>query len=139
MSETEKKTWAYASGMVQAFPNKETGVREPVKIADVNGQIVHNLTIKTLNNNLLDVALWSEFAHVGGAIKEGFVIFVEGPVSSREYNGKTYNKIDAQRLVVLPCVQKQERAVVNATAPEAVAVATAPAAGTETASPFSGF
>jgi hypothetical protein len=142
MSETEKKPWAYVSGMVQAFPDKETGARIPVKVADVNGQTVHNLTIKTLNNNLVDIALWSEFAHVGGQIGEGYILFVEGPVSTREYNGKVYNKVDAQRLSVIPCVTKQERPVVNA-APAmnevpAAATAAAPAAA-PAASPFTGF
>lgn len=147
MSETEKKPWAYVSGMVQAFPNKETGERVAVKVGDANGQIVHNFTVKTLNQNLVDIALWSEFAHVGPSIQEGQIVFVEGPVSQREYNGKVYNKVDAQRLSVLQCVTKQERAVVNQVAATPVAqvpveqVAAAPvaAAPAEAASPFGGF
>jgi hypothetical protein len=113
--------------MVQAFPDKTTGVREAVKVGDANGQAVYNMTIKTTNQNLVDIALWSEFAHVAMSIQEGFILHVEGPVSQREYNGKTYTKVDAKRLTAIPCVTPQEREVVNAVAPSAPASDGAPA------------
>src|SRR6478609_11376686 len=109
---TEKKPWAYVSGMVQAFPDKETGERIAVKAGDANGAVVYNLTIKTLNNNLVDIALWSEFAHVAPQITEGTILFVEGPVSQRTYKEKVYTKVDAQRMAAIPAIARQERDVV---------------------------
>lgn len=131
-----KKPYAFVIGQVQAFT--KDGVKQPAcKVGDANGQAVYNFTIKTANGNLVDIALWSEYAHVAPSIGESFVMFVDGPVSQREYNGKTYTKIDAKRLSVIPAVVPQEREIVNAAAPVAAApaeaaVAAAPAA----AAPF---
>ncbi len=113
MTEVAKKPYVYATGMVQAFTKE--GVKQPaVRSSDVNGQIVHNVKIKTSNQGYVDVALWSEFAAVAPKIGEGYIVFVDGPYELREVNGVKYHKINATRLAVLPCCTRVERPVENA-------------------------
>jgi hypothetical protein len=130
------KQYANAFGMVQAFVKE--GVRQPAtRTATVNGGTVTNFTIKTLAGNYVDIALWQEYAHVAGAIQEGFAVYADGVLNSRESNGKTFHQITPYRLVVMPTVARQEREVVNQ-APAAAPVAAAPvaAAPVAVADPF---
>ncbi len=127
MSDTVKKPYAFVIGQVQAFT--KDGVKQPAcKVGDANGQAVYNFTIKTALGNLVDIALWSEYAHVAPSIQESYIMFVDGPVSQREYQGKVYTKIDAKRLSVIPAVVAQEREVVNQVAAPVVAPVAVPVA-----------
>ena len=130
MSETVKKPWTTVIGTVEAFT--KNGVKEPaVKQGDANGQPVYNLTIKTLTQGkFIDIALWSEYAHVAGQIQDGYLLVVGGPVTVREHNGNQYFKIDAKKLTIVPTVVPQEREVVNQVGQNSTpaAVAAAPAA-----------
>ncbi len=132
MSDSVKKPYAFVIGQVQAFT--KDGVKQPAcKVGDANGQAVYNFTIKTALGNLVDIALWSEYAHVAPSIQESYIMFVDGPVSQREYQGKVYTKIDAKRLSVIPAVVAQEREIVNqvAAAPVVAPVAAPVAAAVD--------
>jgi hypothetical protein len=123
MSE-ESKQWATAVGIVQSFV--KDGVRQPaVKAGQTqNGQVVHNFTIQGASQTYVDVALWQEYAHVAPSIQAGFGIMVRGPLTiTQGQTGKQFYKINAAELIVVPCVARQEREVVNVAPVQQVAAA----------------
>ncbi len=126
------KTYVVATGMVQAFT--KDGVKQAAVEARTtkSGQVVHGFTIKTPTQKYISVSLFEEYAAVADQIKEGYGVMVEGSYTSNMSNGKEYHNVSALRLVVIPCVARAERDVVNPVAPTAaapVASSDAPASG----------
>ena len=128
------KTYVTAIGTIQQF-----GADKPVCVAqDVNGQTVQKFTIRTGSQVLLSITLWEELAHIASALRKGQGVMVEGSYTeSQGQNGQVFRNISASTLVVIPTVQRVERAVENAVQAAPVADVAPAAAAAPTASPYS--
>jgi hypothetical protein len=138
MSDSETKTqYAYVSGIVQAFT--KNGVKQPaVRVGDANGQTVYNVKIKTANQNIVDIAMWSgDWGDTPAAIEEGFIIHADGAVKQDPNPNdptKPYTSVTMYRGAILKGLTKLPREVVNAQPAAAVGSA---ATGANASSPFS--
>src|SRR3954471_14506534 len=97
------KTYATAVGFVQF----------KVEERDVNGQTVRDVTIRTpgTDGKLIRITLWPEYAAQEVAL--GDFIAVDGDVTTREHEGKTYVNMNASKLVVFEGATRLEREVVS--------------------------
>ena len=103
------KTYAGAAGIVQFDP----------KPREVNGKQVVDICIRTVGSQkLINATIWPEF-QLATPIKKGDFVAIDGSYEVRSFQGqdgaaKESLQISPTSLVVIPCVPKSDRQVVQA-------------------------
>lgn len=104
LSDTQYVT---VDGLIQQFGDKAA-----VTSRDINGQTVREFTIKANGSQkLVRITLWPEFDSV--EVNAGDFVCVDGKYNVSEKDGRTFYNLTANKLAVVPGVQKAAREVVN--------------------------